>query len=368
MSRIQAVTRKIDASTAFRDEYKLGSARTRSTYNYHVPYHRFLSGSTTPACTSARAPSIPTPSPGARHRSSYHLWSDSRDRVHELPAIGHGPARHVPRPHALRPHDLRHVGRRRAPASPASTAPDYATGTSGTWSYFLNWRGPPDCTRTPNCAKGRPAGCSTPTTPDGGRRAQRRGSSVGGQAWSPSARPSPPSTTCTRPTITSRQVLTAIRPFGATPINGLLNDARDFFRDDADADYTTARARCDNDTGVGCFGPKYDGPRPAGCRKNYVILLTDGEPNLDLRPYCEGTTARTTTASARTRTSRSMIVSDLAQPVERQRPSRPSSSASPFRTSTPPACRRRSTAARSTAGAPARAPTRSTRTGSAAPR
>jgi len=31
-----------------------------------------------------------------------------------------------------------------------------------------------------------------------------------------------------------QQVLSAVRPFGATPINGLLNDARTFFRDDGD--------------------------------------------------------------------------------------------------------------------------------------
>src|SRR6185295_4384442 len=81
----------------------------------------------------------------------------------------------------------------------------------------------------------------------------------------------------------------AVRPFGATPINGLLNDARTFFRDDDDKDYTTGASSCDTNTGVGCFGPAKDVLVAQNCRKNFAILLTDGEPNLDLRPFCEGT-------------------------------------------------------------------------------
>ncbi|HYO94788.1 MAG TPA: hypothetical protein VER33_09755, partial [Polyangiaceae bacterium] len=63
------------------------------------------------------------------------------------------------------------------------------------------------------------------------------------------------------------------------------HDARNFFRNDTSVDpFDSSRS----------FGPKNDpyvldtsnGGR--GCRKQYQILLTDGQPNMDLRPFCEG--------------------------------------------------------------------------------
>jgi len=108
-----------------------------------------------------------------------------------------------------------------------------------------------------------------------------------------------------------QKVLTAVRPFGATPINGLLEDARSFFRADADSDYTTG-ASCNTSTGVGCFGPKNDVLVTEGCRKSYMILLTDGEPNLDLRPYCETGDPAASPCPYKDRSHE--IVSDLARP------------------------------------------------------
>lgn len=75
-----------------------------------------------------------------------------------------------------------------------------------------------------------------------------------------------------------QQVLLGTRPYGATPIDGMMEDARDYL----------------------WFNPQgpngaSGGPEPAldpyvtgGCRDQYIILLTDGAPNLDLRPSCEG--------------------------------------------------------------------------------
>src|SRR5262249_7785865 len=104
----------------------------------------------------------------------------------------------------------------------------------------------------------------------------------------------------------------SVRPFGATPINGLLADARDFYRNDPDDDYTTG-ATCDNATGIGCFGPRNDTFAKQGGRKNFMILLTDGEPNLDLRPYCEGTSGGLSGVCPYTDKSFE-IVNDLANP------------------------------------------------------
>ena len=68
-----------------------------------------------------------------------------------------------------------------------------------------------------------------------------------------------------------QKVLLATRPYGATPIDGMLDDARDYLWYNSD-------------------GPKTDpNIATAGCREQFIILLTDGAPNLNLRPSCEGT-------------------------------------------------------------------------------
>lgn len=73
-----------------------------------------------------------------------------------------------------------------------------------------------------------------------------------------------------------QEVLLSTRPFGATPIAGMLKDAQDFYWNDPDPDDS------------GDTPPKDDPYVKGGCRSNFVILLTDGEPNMDLRPFCEG--------------------------------------------------------------------------------
>jgi type IV pilus assembly protein PilY1 len=67
--------------------------------------------------------------------------------------------------------------------------------------------------------------------------------------------------------------LLAMRPYGATPLAGMLEDARDFIYSDVSIDPTTTKT----------FGPAGDDYFKGGCRKTYVIVLSDGEPNLDLR-------------------------------------------------------------------------------------
>lgn len=71
-----------------------------------------------------------------------------------------------------------------------------------------------------------------------------------------------------------QQVLIGTRPYGATPIDGMMEDARDYL--------------WYND-----YGPRGSQPGAedvyvgASCREQYIVLLTDGAPNLDLRPACE---------------------------------------------------------------------------------
>lgn len=96
------------------------------------------------------------------------------------------------------------------------------------------------------------------------------------------------------------KVLLSTRPYGATPIAGILHDARDFFlNDDSDDPLAPSRKfgpRADPyviDTTVQVpddDDPDDDGTTRVirGCREQSLILLTDGRPNLDMRPFCEG--------------------------------------------------------------------------------
>lgn len=98
------------------------------------------------------------------------------------------------------------------------------------------------------------------------------------------------------------KVLLTTRPYGATPIAGMLHDARDFFLNDTSDDPLAPSRK---------FGPREDpyvidstiqvedeedpdgDPIDVvirGCRSQSIILLTDGRPNLDMRPFCEGGT------------------------------------------------------------------------------
>ena len=67
-----------------------------------------------------------------------------------------------------------------------------------------------------------------------------------------------------------QKVLVASRPYGATPIDGMFDDARDYY-----LNYEN--------------GPSGTNPNekdPITCRPRFIVLLTDGAPNLDLRPSC----------------------------------------------------------------------------------
>ena len=78
-----------------------------------------------------------------------------------------------------------------------------------------------------------------------------------------------------------QQAVLAIRPYGATPTAGLMEDAAYFFTTDGALDYT------DPNNGAKRFGPKDDPFVAGGCRQQFIILMTDGIPNLDLRDGCK---------------------------------------------------------------------------------
>ena len=132
---------------------------------------------------------------------------------------------------------------------------------TGMWSYFPSWNG----TGTGGPASGNLPGCITIPFEVGARN--------------PAAPPWEgrflmfPSPTATTAAVQSanQQVATAInamRPYGPTPTAGLFSDANYYFTADPAGPY------------------KSDPYVQGGCRSQYIILLTDGAPNLDLRPNC----------------------------------------------------------------------------------
>lgn len=152
-----------------------------------------------------------------------------------------------------------------------SYAKDFATGVRGAWSYFLG-----------SAKQGHPPACEAQTIEVG----VRNGSAP---AWEgklinfgdPDASLSENQTRHSR----VQEVLLSTRPYGATPIAGALHDARDFLLNDS---------RLDPLDPSRTYGPYPTDPTlgdpyvAGGCREQHIILLTDGEPNLDLRPHCEG--------------------------------------------------------------------------------
>ena len=68
-----------------------------------------------------------------------------------------------------------------------------------------------------------------------------------------------------------------MRPYGATPLAGMMADAKTFLREDISKDPANITEN---------FGPAQDPYYAGGCRPQFIIVLSDGEPNLDLRDAC----------------------------------------------------------------------------------
>ena len=76
-----------------------------------------------------------------------------------------------------------------------------------------------------------------------------------------------------------QEIINAMRPYGGTPIDGVMDDAYVYFSDDT----------ATHPDGGYPFAPHTDPFVQDGCRENFILLLSDGEPNLDMRPYCDQT-------------------------------------------------------------------------------
>ncbi len=165
------------------------------------------------------------------------------------------------------------------PATPWSLAQAPISAFTGQWSYFPSWTtwlsGSPT---TGSFIWAAPKGCGTPTPFELGARNPAAPPWEGRLIGFPS-----PDADVMSVANSNAQIQTAInamRPYGATPTAALLMDAGYYFWGDPSGPYGTTP------------DPYVSG----GCRNQYIILLTDGAPNLDMRPYCQGgvTPVRTT--------------------------------------------------------------------------
>ncbi|AKT44011.1 hypothetical protein [Chondromyces crocatus] len=235
----------------FVDEYRFGGVAPYDR-GYHLPFHRILSG----GCAKGAGASgivehdhagVSTPCAAPFAALSKGFLDTARDEVRfalmtfdALPDTGTG---WLGGPHA-------------------------ASGVAGMWSYFPGFQG------GGQAAQGTLPGCPP------------RDFEVGAKnpAAPPWEGPLVPFPVSDAPVATLRarndriqEILLAVRPYGATPMAGLLADARDYLLHD------------DSLWEGEPLGPRSDPCVQNGSRAMYVVLLSDGEPNLDLRPECAAT-------------------------------------------------------------------------------
>ncbi|RYZ02187.1 MAG: hypothetical protein EOO73_32735 [Myxococcales bacterium] len=143
------------------------------------------------------------------------------------------------------------------------TEPRAGKDMSGLWSYYLS-----------SSATGKPLGCTVNQAQEVGVRNPTappwEGRMVG------FGNPALGSTDFKTRNGMIQEVLLSTRPYGATPIAGMLADATSYLTLDTSDDPIDPSFK---------FGPMADPAK--GCRNKAIVLLSDGQPNMDLRPYCE---------------------------------------------------------------------------------
>lgn len=257
--RCDAVNRR---TSAFRDEYQLDGVDT-ADYQYRNPYHRPLSG------TCAIGPgTLNTTNAFSWSEPSCHEYDDvdtpcaatacesfrqSGDGI--IDAYGSGVRFGLMTFDSLVSDATGYSG----------TTPNFSSGVEGAWSYFYG-----------GAASGNPADCAAASPYEVGARNSAAPPWEGRMVAF--GDPSPDLSDHTTRNSQIEKILLTTRPYGATPVAGLLADAFDFFTKDDTKDPLDDALD---------FGPKSDPYVKGGCRSQHIILLTDGEPNLDLRPYCE---------------------------------------------------------------------------------
>ena len=272
------------ASDTFKGgEYQLVTGTAPYDWRYPIPYHRPLSkGNIGCAAAPGTLPGVSPSNPFLWPLSNavrYHKYSDSSFNCteHDQASDGVLDAFGTRVRFGLMTFDTEvNPSSGFSGANYTSAGADTAGGQQGLWSYVV---GSP--------AVGRPMGCATPSV------AQEVGARNGAApAWEGRmvnfGNPNDSERAYETQARRIQEILVSTRPFGATPIAGMLRDAEDFFWNDTSDDpgvSPTGAPDPFND-----YGPRRD-PYLSCLREQFIILLTDGEPNMDLRPHCSETAA-----------------------------------------------------------------------------
>jgi type IV pilus assembly protein PilY1 len=263
---------RLDSTVGFRlGEYALGG--DPYDYRYPIPYHRPLSAGCAPAPGAQSSNPFVYPTVGG---VSYHNWSNAASCTFSQP--GNDGVLDVFQDYVrfgLMTFDTSTDAGTGFGGAMASATADSTTGKAGLWSYVVG-----------SSAVGKPSGCTTASTPQevGARNAAAppwEGRMVNfGNPYDG-----------VREYINKnkhiQEVLLATRPYGATPIAGMLKDAEDFLINDKSKDPDRNPSSLSDSDVASDFGPWQDPYLTCDMgRQQVVILLTDGQPNMDLRPYC----------------------------------------------------------------------------------
>ncbi len=263
------------SSSTFSTEYALTAGQAPYDFRYSLPYHRPLSG----GC----APSPGSPLTGnpfiypATNAIGFHYYSNNTSCSFNQPSndgildVFSQQVRF-----ALMTFDTavsKETGF--SPSNSMTTAiVDNAGGRAGLWSYIVN--------NSP--ATGRPRGCATSSDQEVGAR------NAAAPPWEGRmvnfGNPNDGVGAYSIKNSHIQDVLLGTRPYGATPIAGMLQDAEDFFVNDKSTDPDRNPSSLLVSDPAADFGPWQDPFLSCG-RTQSIILLTDGQPNMDLRPYCE---------------------------------------------------------------------------------
>ncbi len=140
--------------------------------------------------------------------------------------------------------------------------------TVGSWSYYNGWASAISPTWT-GASVGRPAGCAETGITNIPYEVGARNPSA--PPWEGRLMRFPVGAT-TSPAANNQNIMQAIRvmrPYGANPIAGMMDDAKYYY-------WTDPQGPSKTDT-------------LSSCRAQYIILLSHAAPNQDLEPYCQGT-------------------------------------------------------------------------------
>jgi type IV pilus assembly protein PilY1 len=256
--------------SSFQTEYTFNSELPYDL-DYHLPFHRILSNDCTPApgTMGAMWPGWPL------NAITYHRSTDPNASCNNFKQTADGLLDTFA--------DRARFGLMTFDSKPdpgtgaAGNAVNAMSGVKGLWSYYIDWAAsgsasngyPPNCKSASQTDSDYPyeVGARNPSAPPWEGRLMSFGD------------PNADAVTLQANNQHVQLALLAMRPYGATPLAGMLSDARDFIYKDTTDDPADGKP----------FGPAKDGFFTGGCRKTFVIVLSDGEPNMDLRKEGCGT-------------------------------------------------------------------------------